>query len=337
MNIVLAIRVAAVMLPIAAMNAPAQLPGLAPGSRVLLHAHNCYPEDGRWTDRLDRALGTGRRPIVIEQDLAWARDASGAGRSVVSHDADLSGREPSLEEHFFARLRPIMTRALQENRRDTWPVVILHLDFKTNEPEHHEAVWRLLGTYEAWLTTAVRTVDPSVTSPLDAGPLLVLTEQGEGQELRFHARVAAGERLRLFGTVPGPALPDGDDRRARHAALVGTAADTLIPSGATAYRRWVNFPWAAVEFGGQPEAAGWTGADAARLRALVDRAHAVGLWIRFYTLNGHDPAGGPGWSAGYNFGSLAAARTRWRAAIESRVDFVATDQYEAFADELRSR
>jgi hypothetical protein len=232
MNIVLAIRVAAVMLPIAAMNAPAQLPGLAPGSRVLLHAHNCYPEDGRWTDRLDRALGTGRRPIVIEQDLAWARDASGAGRSVVSHDADLSGREPSLEEHFFARLRPIMTRALQENRRDTWPVVILHLDFKTNEPEHHEAVWRLLGTYEAWLTTAVRTVDPSVTSPLDAGPLLVLTEQGEGQELRFHARVAAGERLRLFGTVPGPALPDGDDRRARHAALVGTAADTLIPSGA---------------------------------------------------------------------------------------------------------
>jgi hypothetical protein len=55
------------------------------------------------------------------------------------------------------------------------------------------------------------------------------------------------------------------------------------------------------------------------------------LWIRFYTLNGHDAAGSQGWHAGYNFGSLAAAQVRWRAARDAGVDFIATDQYEAFA------
>ena len=41
-----------------------------PGSRVLLDAHNCYPYDGRWADRIDRALRAGF-PLSIEQDLAW--------------------------------------------------------------------------------------------------------------------------------------------------------------------------------------------------------------------------------------------------------------------------
>ena len=55
------------------------------------------------------------------------------------------------------------------------------------------------------------------------------------------------------------------------------------------------------------------------------------LGIRFYTLNGHAPAAGQGWHHGYNFGSPEAAAARWRAAGEAGVDFVATDQYEAFA------
>lgn len=77
-------RVAWFILLPALLTASAQSPaGLSPGRRVLLHAHNCYPEDGP--------------------------------------------------------LRPLMTAALQDNRRDTWPVVILHLDFKSNEPEHHGA------------------------------------------------------------------------------------------------------------------------------------------------------------------------------------------------------
>jgi hypothetical protein len=57
----------------------------------------------------------------------------------------------------------------------------------------------------------------------------------------------------------------------------------------------------------------------------------MGLWIRFYTLNGHAGDNGMGWSEGYNFGSIEAARIRWRAAMDAGVDFIATDQYETFA------
>ena len=54
----------------------------------------------------------------------------------------------------------------------------------------------------------------------------------------------------------------------------------------------------------------------------------MGLWIRFYTLNGHRPDDSLGWTASYNFGSVDAARARWNAAIAAGVDFIATDQYE---------
>ena len=64
--------------------------------------------------------------------------------------------------------------------------------------------------------------------------------------------------------------------------------------------------------------------------------HRAGLWIRFYTLNGHDPTDeSGGWSPGYNFGSEQAARERWRAAIRAGVDFIAVDQYERFSATLR--
>jgi hypothetical protein len=44
-------------------------------------------------------------------------------------------------------------------------IIVLHLDFKTNEAEHHDAVWSLLGRYEAWLTTAERRPDGAPASP----------------------------------------------------------------------------------------------------------------------------------------------------------------------------
>ena len=102
---------------------------------------------------------------------------------------------------------------------------------------------------------------------------------------------------------------------------------------ATNYRRWSNNPWSVIEPEGQNRAAEWTADDEARLRARVRDAHDAGLWIRFYTLNGHSTEHGErmGWTAGYNFMSLDAARTRWRAAIAAGVDFVATDQYEEYA------
>jgi len=98
----------------------------------------------------------------------------------------------------------------------------------------------------------------------------------------------------------------------------------------------VNLPWGAIEEGGPPRAGEWTTQDRARLDALVRQAHQRGLWIRFYTLNGHSAAASRGWTAGYNFGSLEAVRERWQAAIRTGVDFIATDQYEDFAAILRA-
>ena len=309
---------------------------LRPGQRVWLHAHNCYPEKGLWSDRLERALRAAPGPVAIEQDVAWLVDpATGRGRSVVSHDTKLTGSEPALESHFFARVRPIVERAIAENRRDTWPVLVLHLDFKTNEPAHHQAIWDLLGRYETWLTTAERVSNESDVRPLSVGPLLVLTENGEGQADAFHTRVPIGQKLRLFGTIAPPAFPDARTTEERTEAVFTAAPETLIPTRATNYRRWTNFAWAAVERGGQANAGAWTAEDARRLRAIVSRAHDMGLWVRFYTLNGHAPDRNQGWTASYNFGSLPAVQARLKAAVDAGVEFIATDQYEELGRMLR--
>ena len=305
--------------------------GLAPGSRVWLHAHNCYPEKGRWDDRLERALRTRTRGIAIEQDVAWRVDAAtGRGASVVSHDTKFTGSEPTLEAHFFDRVRPLMERALSENRRDTWPVMVLHLDFKTNERAHHETIWELLGRHQSWLTTAERVADGARVMPFSPGPLLVLTENGEGQADVFHARVPVGERLRIFGTIPAATFPQKTSEERATAAFTAPP-DVLIATGATNYRRWTNFAWNVVEHGGQKQAAAWTAADGERLRAIVNRAHSMGWWVRFSTLNGHRPGEGLGWTESYNFGSIEAMRERLAAAVAAGVEFIATDQYEELA------
>jgi hypothetical protein len=288
-----------------------------PGTRVLLDAHNCYPYDGQWPNRIERALGTGL-PLAIEQDLAWFVDPhTGTGRSLVTHGPPFSGNEPSMREHFFERIRPLVERALRENQRSEWPVITLNLDFKSDEAAHHEAVWRLLGEYETWLTTAPRTASASAVPALTPGPVLVLTGEQDEQERDFYDRVPVGGKLRVFGAVhrTGPA-----------ASLTRTN-----------YRRWSNNPWSVVEPEGQPKAGAWTPDDDARLRSAVRDAHAAGLWIRFYTLDGFTPGDqSNGWLATYNFGSIEAARERWTAAIRAGVDYVAVDQYEEFARTLHS-
>lgn len=309
----------------------AQSSALQPGARALLDAHNAYPYEGRFADRVPRALKTGT-PLAIEQDLIWRVGADGRGESVVGHDTDKVADAPTFEQYFFTQLRPVMEQALRENRRDHWPVVVLNLDLKTNERAHHAAILAVLGRHDAWLTTAPRTTTPEQPAPLTPGPLLVLTGMDDTQQMTFHDAVPVGQKLRLFGAIRTPD-PQGADNRARALWLAKASADTLIATRATNYRRWVNFPWAVVEAGGQASAGPWNAADRARLDALVARAHANGLFIRFYTLNGHPSADADtqGWSKGYNFGSLDAARLRWQAAREAKVDFIATDQYEAFA------
>jgi hypothetical protein len=309
-----------------------------PGARVLVDAHNAYPSDGKFTDRIDRALSSGL-PLAIEQDLVWFTDPrSGVGRSVVSHggppDVSDAAIAPTFEEYFFAKVAPIMKKAIEENRRERWPLITLNLDFKTNEPAHHAAVWALLGKYEAWLTTAERTASPRAAAPLRLGPMLVLTGSNDVQQVSFHDTVPIGQRLRLFGAIQD-VRPPGANRAEQAKNYVLMPAATLIPASPTNYRRWVNFSWGVVEAGGAPAAAEWTSTDSDRLRALVSRAHEMQLWIRFYTLNGHAKDAGQGWGDGYNFGSAEAAVTRWKAAIEAGTDFIATDQYEGLAAVLR--
>jgi len=311
-TIVLATAIAAATLN--AQRSATAGPHFGPGERMLLDAHNAYN-----TDEIDRALGTGT-PLAIEQDLVWYQ-----GRSVVSHGTDAASA-PDFEQYFFAKVKPVMEKALAENRRADWPLITLNLDFKTNEPEHHAFVLALLRKYEAWLTTAERTSTPDVPAPLTVGPMLVLTGSNDQQQVDFHDIVPVGQKLLLFGAIRSAAIPGATaaEKAASYAAL---PVETVIPVRITNYRRWVNFPWAVVEAGGQGQAGEWTPADNARLNALVKRAHEMNLWSRLYTLNGDDtkPAGG------CNFGSAVAAQTRWKAAIDAKVDFLATDQYEQLA------
>ena len=316
-------------------NAGLAQQGFGPGQRVLLDAHNAYPQNDRWKDRIDRALSTGL-PVAIEQDLYWTKNqTSGRFEIRVAHDSSELDRAPTLEAYFFDKIRPIMERALEEHRRDTWPLIVLNLDFKQNDAPLLDAVYTLLGKYEAWLTTAPRTSTPDVAEPLSVGPLLVLSGSSEAQRARFHDAVPVGQRLRAFGAIPSATAPGGNaDERA--AKLSRMPAEQIIATRASNYARWVNFPWLVVESGGQARAGDWSPADAVRLDALVKRAHAQNLWIRFYTLDGflND---GDGLTKSYDFGSDAAVKLRWRAATEAGVDFIATDHYERFDKARRGR
>ena len=301
--------------------------------RPVLDAHNCYPYEGQWADRLDRALATGF-PISIEQDLTWHIDpATGKGAILISHTTKVTGAEPTLRDHFFERIRPLVEKALAEDDRKKWPLIVLHFDFKSNEPELHQAVWDLLGEYETWLTTTVKSTDPHDLRPFKAGPLLVVTEDSDAQESAFFGRVPVGRTLRLFGSAHPAKIPGTSDAERAHAAVTLTPEE-LLAEPPTNYRRWWNNSWSVVEQGGQAHAGEWDAPDALRLRSLVDHAHRLGYWIRFYTLDGFRPEEDRGWDANYNFGSPESVRKRWNAAIAAGVDFISTDQYEDLATAL---
>ena len=293
----------------------------------VLDAHNCYPYEGKWADRVDRALATGF-PVGIEQDMAWYVDkATGKGRAVVSHDAKTKGSEPLLRDYFFEKVRPIVEKALAVNDRAHWPLIVLHFDFKSVEPPLLHAVWDLLGEYQAWITTATKSADPRQLMPFDPKPLLVLTEDSDEQEEVFFNQVPVGAKLRLFGSAHTKTIPARP--KAEHDHLLATLPpQQLLTEPPTNYRRWWNNSWFAVEEGGQHKAGAWTAADDRRLHALVDHAHRFGYWIRFYTLDGFSATEDKGWGNGYNFGTRGAVLARWKAAVAAGVNLIASDQYE---------
>jgi hypothetical protein len=293
-------------------------------NRPLLDAHNCYPYHGEWADRIERALKTGF-PVAIEQDIAWANN-----QPVLSHAAGTTGKEPTLRDYFFERVRRIVEKELKAKERSHWPIVVLHFDFKSLDVKLLRAVWNLLGEYEDWITTASQTKDPRELAALDVKPLLVLTEDADEQEQVFFRDLKPGARLRLFGSAHTTKIEVQSPKDRVH--LVATMRpEALLREAPTNYRRWWNNSWAEVEEGGQRRAGEWTATDNLRLRALVDHAHRLGYWIRFYTLDGFTPDQQRGWDESYNFGSREAVVKRWRAAYEAGVDLIATDQYEDLA------
>jgi hypothetical protein len=263
--------------------------------------------------------------VAVEQDLAWHTDPkTGRSWSVVTHGEPTYGIEPTMDQYFFERVRSMVEKALREGNHGNWPIITLNLDFKDNKPEHLAAVLALLRQHQSWLTTSVKGAEAADVQPLDVKPILVLTGEPDEQQTVFYDQLQTGDRVLLFGAIH---TEDKDP---------SAAPEVMDPGKATNYRRWWNNPWKVVEAGGQPNAGEWTAAKGSRLRALVERAHANGLWIRFYTLDGATKAqlSCNGWFHDYNFGSMDKARVRWRAAIAAHVDYLASDQYELVAQEI---
>lgn len=304
-------------------------------NQPILDAHNCYPYQGQWNDRIQRALASGF-PVSIEQDLAWYVDpTTGTGRVVVSHTPHPTGDEPTLEDYFFKQVRPVVEKAIAENKRSQWPVIVLHFDFKDNQPALLQAVWKILGQHEDWLSTALKTSDSNKLSPIDRKPILAITEEADEQQKVFYDDLAVGQRLRVFGSGHTHPTPKGMPIEQLMHWAVKVTPEELLSEPPTNYRRWWNSSWYTVEEGGEPRAGDWTTADNQRLRALVDHAHTMGYWVRFYTLDGFSPADDHGWGPGYNFGSPEAVALRWKAVIAAGVNFIATNQYEALAPYLK--
>lgn len=301
----------------------------------ILDAHNCYPYQGKWNDRIQRALNSGF-PVSIEQDLAWYVDpATQKGRVVVSHTPQPTGEEPTLEDYFFKQVSPVVTKMIAEGKRDQWPLIVLHFDFKDNQTALLQGVWQVLGQHEEWLSTAVKTSDANTLSPIERKPILVITEEADEQQKVFYDDVPVGGRLRLFGSAHTHPTPKNMTREQLAHWAVTVSPNELISEKPTNYRRWWNGTWHEVEEGGEQRAGDWTAADNARLRSLVDHAHAAGYWVRFYALDGFAPSEDQGWGMTYNFGSREAVVERWKAAIAAGVNFIATNQYEALATYLK--
>ena len=166
-----------------------------------------------------------------------------------------------MREYFFERIRPIVETAIQENRHDDWPIITLNLDFKSDEPEHHAAVWKLLGEYERWLCTAPRGADPADVQPMRLAPVLVLTGEQDAQQQDFSDSLPAARPLRLFGAViacrkacPGP-------RR-------------ITGAGGTTPGRRSSRRDSRRQERGPPR-------TQQRLTPAVRAAHTAGLWIRY--------------------------------------------------------
>ena len=168
---------------------------------------------GGWpvADRIDRALAVGESPFAIEQDVAWSPGQLAAGQvRRLARPRIERGRAPWRRTSSTAS-RPLMERALAERQTDKWPVLVLHLDFKTNEPEHHRAVWDLLVRPSRLVDHGRAARRPGNRDAISCRAIAGPHRKRPGQEAMFFERLHVGDRLLLFGTTPSPAMPPSDD------------------------------------------------------------------------------------------------------------------------------
>ena len=243
----------------------------------------------------------------------------GALAPLVSHESTCVGGEPTLEAYFFERVRPIVEAALPKGPSADWPLITLNLDFKTNEPEHHAAVWALLGKYEALADDGAagrRCSDGGAATGRAAAGAHRLARRPAGDVPR---RVPVGARLRVFGAIAGIARARVD----AGGAATRDAGHQLPP---------LVEPSVARGRGGRPARRGRVDAGGRRAPGGVLSPTRTRMACGFgSTRSTASPASARAGPASYNFGSLDAAARRWRAAIDAKVDFIATDQYAEFA------
>jgi hypothetical protein len=308
-----------------------------PGSRTVILSHNAFPDHGKYADRLDRAIGAGV-PFAVEEDLGWVD-----GRSLLIHGPKAaSTNDPSIESYFFAKVAPIVEKALKEGNKGNWPLIILYLDIKNDPPEHLEVISKMLDKYDSWLTTAEKTNDISKQSPLNLKPMMILVEdkQDDIKQQFFYDRVPVGGRIRVFGSATkfdeNPKKLPREKKEEAVAGLINYDPEQLVSQKADNYHRWFGTNWAFVEKGGQTRAGEWTKASEARLKKFVDYGHRLGYFVGFYCLNGYTAAEDQGWDAAYNFGTKEKAMPRWQAAVGAHADFVSTDQPEEVVKVIRA-
>jgi hypothetical protein len=307
---------------------------VTPGTRTVILAHNAYPDHGKYSDRLDRAIASGT-PFMVEEDLAWVD-----GHSLICHGAKNSTPgDPTLETFFFPRIQPLMEQALKDGNKGNWPLVTLYLDIKNDPPEHLQYINALLDKYDAWLTTAAKTDSLDRQSSLKLGPMMILVEdkQNDIKQKFFYDDIPANGSIRVFGSyakpVENPAhLPKLDFIN----SLVSVPMEQITTRRADNYHRWWGVDWAYVERGGEEHHGDWGKEQTDRLRSIVQYGHRLGYLMGFYCLDGFTAADNQGWEDEYNFGSIDQVVPRWKAAIAAHADIISSDQYESLAKTIRS-
>ena len=179
-----------------------------------------------------------------------------------------------MRDYFFERIRPLMEGALKEGDHGNWPLVTLNLDLSQMNPPIMRQVWKLLKQYEPWICSAERSSDKQMVMPLRIRPLLVLTGEADSQERDFYESCPwAAACLCLEQSTRRKKTRCHRSRLWSRSPRITTGAGRTIPG-----LLW-NVGDRERQDPGRPQ-------DEVRLRQLVSRAHELGLWIRFYTLNG---------------------------------------------------